>query len=85
MSKSLTGLGEGGVTVAPAACWEMEESIPSTVGGSGPFGIARTEGVLLTVHMEGDWTDVTWNEVWIGRLAGRAEGDEWSASLPLGV
>ena len=85
MSKSLTGLGEGGVTVAPAACWEMEESIPSTVGGSGPFGVALREGDLFTVHMEGDCTDVTWNEVWIGRLAGGTEGDEWSASLPLGV
>lgn len=80
----MTGLGEGGVTAAPAVCQEREESIPSTVGGSGPFGVVPRERVLFTVHMEGDCTDVTWNEVRIGRLAGEMVG-EWSAGLPLAV
>ena len=65
-------------------CREREESIPNTVGGSGPFGVVLREGVLFTVHMEGDCTDVAWNEVWIGRLAGETVS-EWSASLPLAV
>ena len=83
----MTGLGEGGVIAAPAVCWEREESSPSTEGGSGgsgPFGVVPREGTLLTVHMEGDCTDVTVNEVRIGRLAGGTVG-EWSASLPLAV
>ena len=74
----MTGLGGGGVIAAPAVCWEREASIPSTVGGrggSGPFGVGVWEGVLLTVHMEGDCTDVTVNEVRSGRLAGGTVGE----------